>query len=101
MARYGRCPSTWEAGLDPALACHCQYCRAEYQARTGKDLPATSKDPAERLAVYRMGTDARIEMLRDIMRAARQFVPDILNDLQLCRRLLGAFVRPSARTFRK
>jgi hypothetical protein len=70
-------PNSYGGDFDPALACHCRYCRAAYRDRTGAELPATSDDPAERLAVYRLAADARIEILRDIMRAARQIVPDI------------------------
>jgi hypothetical protein len=71
-------PNSYGGQLDPALACHCHYCQAAYKDRTGTDLPATTEDPVVRLAIYRMGADARVEMLRDIMRAARQIVPDIL-----------------------
>ena len=70
-------PNSYGGDFDPALACHCRYCRAAYRDRTGAELPATSDDPAERLAVYRLAADTCIEILRDIMRAARQIVPDI------------------------
>jgi hypothetical protein len=70
-------PNSYGGRLDPESACHCRYCRAAYLERNGKEMPATSEDPAVRLAIYRLAEDARVEMLRDIIRAARKIVPDI------------------------
>jgi hypothetical protein len=70
-------PNSYGGRLDPESACHCRYCRAAYLERNGKEMPATSEDPAVRLAIYRLAEDARVEMLRDIVRAARKIVPDI------------------------
>ena len=70
-------PNSYGGSLDPALACHCKYCRSAFHDRFGADLGALRDDSDQRLNLYRLAESARLEMLADAMKACRSLDPKV------------------------
>ncbi|MCX6623959.1 MAG: hypothetical protein NTY38_23440, partial [Acidobacteria bacterium] len=69
-------PNAYGPGsFDPALACHCDYCRKAYQQAFGEAMPAATADPELRWRLNRFGHQSRIEMLGDASKLVRSIGP--------------------------
>jgi len=54
--------------------CYCQYCRTEFQARYGRDLPKDPDDPA----VFKFRVDAATEIVQALHAAIDELAPSVL-----------------------
>lgn len=70
-------PNSYGGSLDPALACHCPWCRAAFRQRFQAEMPVATDDPKLRLSLYQFAEEARVDMLRDSMKLAQALDPGL------------------------